>query len=271
MAKPNNLREDTIGSRAEARPSSGALHQYGSKVSRSSFGQEAAVPTNVNKLALRSAGSIGTLWRGLDGVWRDPADRPINITQKTQSGKFFNLLEPDPNTICPSDLALGLSRECRWNGQTRGDFGYSVAQHSVAMLKLLQKELARPNDFLLRYALLHDAEEGLGVKDTITGLKIVLGETYLEIANSISEAIHIRFSLPYPVPQKIQRKIKQADAVLGMTEAIHLMGFTSDEYRLRVKSPKLQPVEDVEFIEDYITPWSPMVARDRFLAELEEI
>lgn len=247
------------------------LRQYGSKTSRSSFSQEAAVSGETSRLTLRSAGKIGSLWRGLDGVWRDPADRPINITQRTESGLFFNLLEPDPNSICPSDLALGLSRECRWNGQTKGDFGYSVAQHSVAMVRLLQQSSKNPSNQLLRYALLHDAEEGLGVKDMITGLKIVLGETYLEIANSISESIHIHFGLPYPVPEKLQKQIKQADAILGMTEALHLVGFTNDEYRHRVKSPKLNPVGDDAFVEEYITPWSPPVAKSNFLAEIERL
>lgn len=247
------------------------LRQYGSKVSRSSFSQEAAVSGDTNKLTLRSAGKIGSLWRGLDGVWRDPADRPINITQRTESGRFFNLLEPDPNSIYPSDLALGLSRECRWNGQTRGEFGYSVAQHSVAMVRLLQKSSKKPSNLLLHYALLHDAEEGLGIKDMITGLKIVLGETYLEIANSISEAIHIRFGLPYPVPEKIQKSIKQADAILGMTEALHLMGFTAEEYRRRIKSPSLKPVSDDTFVDEFLTPWSPTVAKEIFLEELSRI
>lgn len=247
------------------------LAQYGSKSSRSSFSQEAPVSGETCKLTLRSAGRIGSLWRGLDGVWRDIADRPINITQKTQSGRFFNLLEPDPNSIFPDDLALGLSRESRWNGQTEGQFGYSVAQHSVAVVRLLQMSCRKPNNLLLRYALLHDAEEGMGIKDTITGFKIVLGETYLEIANGISEAIHIRFNLPYPGPERFRKKIKQADAVLGMTEAIHLMGFSSDDYRHRVKRPKLAPVTDSAFIDEFISPWHPTVAKKRFLAELESL
>lgn len=247
------------------------LTQYGANRSRSQVNQESAIVASGSKLALRSAGRIGSLWRGLDGVWRDSSDKPINITQKMHSGRFFNLLEPDPSSIIAEDLALGLSRECRWNGQTKGEFGYSVAQHSIAMVRLIERTSKGVDRNLLRYALLHDAEEGLGIKDTITGLKHVLGETYLEIANSISEAIHLRFALAYPAPEKFQKLIKITDAKLGMTEAIHLMGFTAKDYRRRVKNFRLQAVSDVGFVNEYVFPWPPIEAQKRFISEIERL
>jgi uncharacterized protein len=255
----------------KGRQSERILKQYASTFSRSDFSREAAVNSPQSKLTLRSAGKIGALWRGLDGVWRDELDRRINITQKTRTGAFFNLLEPDPETFTDEDLALGLSREHRWNGQTLGEFGYSVAQHSIAMVVLLRSRLRTKNELALLYALLHDAEEGLGIKDTITGLKIVLGATYIEIANSISEAIHIKYGLSYPPPSAFLRAIKKADAVLGMTEAIHLMNFTEDSYRKRIQNSKLRPVRDGTFIKEYIIPWRPREAEMRFLEVLNEL
>lgn len=251
--------------------STGVLSQFGAGISRSNLDNEVTSAGGAERLALRTAGKIGSLWRGLDGVWRDTHDRPINITQKNHSGRFFNLLEPDPKTIEIGDLALGLSRENRWNGQTSGEFGYSVAQHSVAMVRLLEKNQKKKSTELLKYAILHDAEEGLGIKDTITGLKLVLGETYLEIANSISEAIHLRFSLIHPVPVGFQKMIKEADAMLGMTEAIHLMHFQPEEYRQRVRNQRLHPVSEVAFIEEYIRPWPPKRAQELFTLEVERL
>ena len=251
--------------------SENVLSQFGAGLSRSSFETEEATAGGPERQALRAPGRIGELWRGLDGVWRDTNDHPINITQKNSSGTFFNLLEPDPKIIKTKDLALGLSRENRWNGQTIGEYGYSVAQHSVAMVQLLQLKLKSENPTLLKYALLHDAEEGLGIKDTITGLKIVLGETYLEIANGISEAIHLRFSLRHPVPSEFKKPIKKADEILGMTEAIHLMNFTPDQYRKRVRNHQLQPIEEEQFIEEYIFPWPPKRAQERFESEVNRL
>ena len=75
------------------------------------------------------------------------------------SGRRLDLLDPSPVDVEREDIAHGLARVARWNGQTSGDHAYSVAQHSLLVAALLDGEASpvRPRDRL--FALLHDAPE----------------------------------------------------------------------------------------------------------------
>jgi hypothetical protein len=208
--------------------------------------------------------------RGLDGVWRDANGNVVNVTQKLSSGRFFNLLEPSPADFEHSDLALGLSREARWGGQTSGEYAYSVAQHSILVLHILRNKYKIANKRLLLYGLLHDAEEGLGIKDAITGLKYVFGPAYMEVSKGIREAIHVRFQLEWPAPPDWMKTIKRADHAAGATEAVWLMNFNISDYRKRIK----RDVHALPFEspwDELIQPWPPQKAGHIFLEELREL
>ena len=79
--------------------------------------------------------------------------------QRMLSGRILDLLDPTPMDIEIEDIAHGLAFVARWNGQTRGDFAYSVAEHSL----LVEEIFFRLNpDGLVKWrlaALLHDAPE----------------------------------------------------------------------------------------------------------------
>ena len=249
-------------------PQSAILRQYSPRAVRTSGTPDGS--TKDHHRTLRQAGTHGDWWRGLDGLWRDHHGSVVNVTQKLRSGRFFSILEPNPADFTDNDLALGLSREVRWSGQTAGDFGYSVAQHSLLVVEIIKTlPIGRAEDILL-YGLLHDSEEGLGAKDTITGLKQVIGSRYIEISLSIREAIHQKYQLPYPPPDRIAKTIKKADLVAGATEAVHLMGFTVSEYHQRIgKQPR--PIEHDAIVRDLLAPWPPKLAQRRYIEKLHEL
>jgi 5'-deoxynucleotidase YfbR-like HD superfamily hydrolase len=182
----------------------------------------------------------------------------------------MNILEPHPADFTNADLALGLSREPRWNGQTAGDFPFSVGQHSILVLHIMRQKLKVSNKTALLYGLLHDAEEGLGIKDTISGLKYVLGEAYIEIALSIREAVHLAYGLTWPADEKTTRIIKKADHISAATEAVYLMNFDIADYRTRV-SRRVFPLPPIEPWRNLLTPWPPVLVANTFLNELQQL
>ncbi|MEL6102229.1 MAG: HD family hydrolase [Pseudomonadota bacterium] len=148
--------------------------------------------------------------------------------QRMLSGRRLDLLDPTPMDIEIEDIAHGLAFVARWNGQTEGDYAYSVAEHSL-LVETLFTRLApiEPPKWRLA-ALLHDAPEYV-IGDMISPVKAAVGPGYGELDERLASAIHLRFGLPARVPQTIKRKIKKADKISAWMEATQIAGFTERE------------------------------------------
>ncbi len=174
------------------------------------------------------------------------------------SGRRLNLIEPSPLDIEIQDIALGLARNTRWNGQTRGAHGWSVAQHSDLVVEIVRRLKPRASAKLLMAAKLHDASEYV-THDLITPLKAVVGDVFKEVELRLTRAIHIRFGLT-PVLATVDRAlIKRADQIAAATEAVQLAGFTAAECRT-VLNFKERPLKDVK-----LTPLPVAEAERKFL------
>lgn len=189
--------------------------------------------------------------------------------QRMLSGRRLDLLNPSPLDIEISDIAHGLSRVARWNGQTKGDFPLSVAQHSLIVLELFDAANpdAQPSGQL--YALLHDASEYV-IGDMISPFKAAMGGNYKEIEDRLLEAIHSRFSLAAIRPAALGRAIKKADQQAAYFEAVQLAGFAPDEARKFFGEPVIAAF-DLEGFDKLIRPWPTHQAHDRFLERFEAI
>lgn len=158
------------------------------------------------------------------------------------SGRRLDLLDPTPLDIEIADIAHGLAFVARWNGQTRGDWAYSVAEHSL----LVETIFARANPALepewRLAALIHDAPEYV-IGDMISPVKSALGAEYGAMDARLAAAIHRRFGLPAILPAPIKRRIKAADRVSAWMEAVQIAGFTRSE------ADRLFPVPPSELID----------------------
>jgi 5'-deoxynucleotidase YfbR-like HD superfamily hydrolase len=144
------------------------------------------------------------------------------------SGRRLDLLDPSPMDIEIEDIAHGLARVARWNGQTVGEHAFSVAQHSMVVEEIaahLQPGL-EPRWRLA--ALLHDAPEYV-IGDMISPFKAALGLNYRSFEDRLEAAIHIRFGLPPKTPAPIKALIKRADQACAFFEATQLAGFSAEE------------------------------------------
>lgn len=164
--------------------------------------------------------------------------------QRMLSGRRLNLIEPSPLDIEIEDIALGLARNTRWNGQTHGPHGWSVAQHSDLVVEIVRRLKPRAPARLLMAAKLHDASEYV-THDLITPLKAVVGDVFKEVELRLTRAIHIRFGLPPVLATADRALIKRADQVAAATEAVQLAGFTAAECR-GVLNFKERPLKDVK-------------------------
>lgn len=157
---------------------------------------------------------------------------PPRAWQRMLSGRRLDLLNPSPLDIEIEDIAHGLARVARWNGQTKGEHAFSVAQHCVLVTEIaahLAPELSREERLA---ALLHDAPEYV-VGDMISPFKAALGLDYKSFENRLLAAIHIRFGLPPEIPEKHRVFIKSCDRIAAFLEATQLAGFSLEEaYRL---------------------------------------
>lgn len=148
--------------------------------------------------------------------------------QRMLSGRRLDLLDPAPLDIEVEDIAHGLAFVARWNGQTRGDHPYSVAEHSLLVEALYTRRAARPDPRWRLAALLHDAPEYV-IGDMISPVKAAVGPDYEALDDRLSAAIHIRFGLPATLPAAIKRQIKAADRVSAWMEAVQIAGFSEAE------------------------------------------
>lgn len=148
--------------------------------------------------------------------------------QRMLSGRRLDLLDPTPMDIEIEDIAHGLAFVARWNGQTSGDYAYSVAEHSILVEEIFR--MLYPNEPIKWQlaALLHDAPEYV-IGDMISPVKAAIGPDYGELDDRLTAAIHIRFGLPAKIPATIKKKIKKADKVSAWLEATQIAGFSVEE------------------------------------------
>lgn len=177
--------------------------------------------------------------------------------QRMLSGRRLDLLDPSPMDIEIEDIAHGLARVARWNGQTSGKYAFSVAQHSVLVEEFIQ--ILKP-DLPIKWqlaALLHDAPEYV-VGDMISPFKAAIGLDYKSLEHRLQSAIHIRFGLQADIPKTIEKLIKRADLTSAYFEAIQLAGFTEAEAAKLWKKPK-------NIVSYKINPLPPEDAKEAFI------
>ncbi|MCC5961983.1 MAG: HD family hydrolase [Rhodobacteraceae bacterium] len=153
---------------------------------------------------------------------------PKRAWQRMLSGRRLDLLDPTPVDIEIEDIAHGLAFVARWNGQTRGDWPYSVAEHSLLVEAILARATPRPDPRWQLAALLHDAPEYV-IGDMISPVKDAVGPGYGALDARLAAAIHIRFGLPAALPAPVKKRIKAADRLSAWLEATEIAGFTKPE------------------------------------------
>lgn len=182
--------------------------------------------------------------------------------QRMLSGRRLDILNPSPLDIEIDDIAHGLARVARWNGQTSGKYGFSVAQHSVLVEQILSLNAPQLAQKWRLACLLHDAPEYV-IGDMITPVKAAIGAPYKKIEALLQEAVHIRFGLPPELPSGIAHSIKRADRMAAYLEATELAGFSAkDAGKL---FPKLRGIpKGID-----LTPLSPEKATRSFLRRFD--
>jgi 5'-deoxynucleotidase YfbR-like HD superfamily hydrolase len=189
------------------------------------------------------------------------------VWQRMLSGRRLDLLDPSPLDIEIADIAHGLARVARWNGQTSGAHIFSVAQHTLLVEAVMREQTPRVDARARLAALLHDAPEYV-IGDMISPFKAVLGGNYKAVENRLLAAIHIRFGLPPVLAEAITRQVKDADRGAAYLEATELAGFAPAEAkRLFGRDPGLP----LAMRQDYLTPWTAARAEKRFLARFETV
>ena len=148
--------------------------------------------------------------------------------QRMLSGRRLDLLDPTPVDIEIEDIAHGLAFVARWNGQTFGDFPYSVAEHSLLVEALYTRMNPKAPVKWQLAALLHDAPEYV-IGDMISPVKAAVGAGYGELDDRLTAAIHIRFGLPAKIPATVKKAIKRADRISAFLEATQIAGFSVEE------------------------------------------
>ena len=148
--------------------------------------------------------------------------------QRMLSGRRLDLLDPTPMDVEIEDIAHGLAFVARWNGQTIGDFAYSVAEHSLLVEQIFLRLIPSATPAHRLTALLHDAPEYV-IGDMISPVKSSVGPGYEELDKRLAAAIHIRFGLPAVTPIELKKQIKKADKVSAWLEANQLAGFSISE------------------------------------------
>jgi len=183
------------------------------------------------------------------------------------SGRRLDLLDPSPLDIEIEDIAHGLARVARWNGQTHGDHIFSVAQHTLLTEEIARRRSGASDRRLALALLLHDAPEYV-IGDMISPFKVVIGGAYKTVEHRLLEAIHLRFGLPRDLPAEIVAIIKAADRGAAFLEATTLAGFSAAEAR-RFFGPRPTLPTTVET--DFLTPWPVPTAKRRFLQHFNDL
>jgi hypothetical protein len=180
--------------------------------------------------------------------------------QKMLSGRRLDLLDPTPVDIEIEDIAHGLSFVARWNGQTEGEFPYSVAEHSLLVERLHARLAPRAPAKWRLAALLHDAPEYV-IGDMISPVKTAIGPGYDDLDKRLAAAVHIRFGLPATLPVQVKRQIKRADRISAWMEATQIAGFTMAEADRFFGKPEAAVMEGLS-----LTLRPPVETRAAYLA-----
>jgi 5'-deoxynucleotidase YfbR-like HD superfamily hydrolase len=157
--------------------------------------------------------------------------------QRMLSGRRLDLLDPSPLDVEISDIAHGLARVARWNGQTRGDHAFSVAQHCLVVEEIFRRCNEAATADALQMTLLHDAPEYV-IGDMISPFKSVVGGGYKTVEARLEAAVHIRFGLPPHASRELKVLIKKADTIAAYFEATELAGFTATEAKKFFGQPR---------------------------------
>lgn len=197
------------------------------------------------------------------GSRKTPSRPPVRAWQRMLSGRRLDLLDPSPLDIEIEDIAHGLARVARWNGQTIGAHAFSVAQHSLIVETLCRHFKPDISIPVRRAALLHDAAEYV-VGDMISPFKAALGLDYHGFEARLMQAIHLRFGLPAEPTLEIQKLIKRADKASAFFEATQLAGFEDQEAAKFFGRPRgLTGTAAQKFLD--LTPWPAETAQTKFL------
>lgn len=190
---------------------------------------------------------------------------PPRAWQRMLSGRRLDLLDPTPVDIEIEDIAHGLAFVARWNGQTRGDWPYSVAEHSLLVVDIFARldPGSSPRDRLA--ALLHDAPEYV-IGDMISPVKSAVGPGYGALDDRLQVAINLRFGLPAQTPAALKKRIKRADTLSAWLEATQIAGFSIAEADRFFGKPPVGSLGDLS-----ITLRPPAQVRADFLARHSEL
>ena len=185
--------------------------------------------------------------------------------QRMLSGRRLEILNPSPLDIEIEDIAHGLSFLARWNGQTIGDYPFSVAQHSLLVENIFSSQFPKMDNESKLFALLHDSAEYV-ISDMISPLKTHLGMTYETLDEKLTMAICIRFNIPTTKIKIIKKQVKLADKMAAWLEAIQLAGFS------KIEADKLFGKQVIiEGFENYLSPATPFFVRKKFVNRFNEL
>ena len=173
-----------------------------------------------------------------------PSSPEPRAWQRMLSGRRLDILNPSPFDIEIEDIAHGLARVARWNGQTTGQYALSVAQHSVLVETIFRRHHPSILSKWRLACLLHDGPEYV-IGDMITPFKANLGQGYKDIELNLQRAIHLRFGLPADLPIKISQSIKRADKMAAYIEATQFAGFSEKEAKKLFSRPRGTPADIV--------------------------
>ncbi|RWM35332.1 HD family hydrolase [Mesorhizobium sp.] len=192
----------------------------------------------------------------------DRAGAPPRAWQRMLSGRRLDLLDPSPLDIEIADIAHGLARVARWNGQTSGDHAFSVAQHSLVVEALFAELSSAASAEARLAALLHDAPEYV-IGDMISPFKSVMGGSYKDCELRLQRAIHLRFSLPAELSPGLLKDIKRADQIAAYYEATLLAGFSTAEATEYFGRPRGFSADRFDFTPRSVT-WAQAAFLKRF-------
>jgi 5'-deoxynucleotidase YfbR-like HD superfamily hydrolase len=198
---------------------------------------------------------------------RRPEAASARAWQRMLSGRRLDLLDPSALDIEIEDIAHGLARVARWNGQTKGAHIFSVAQHSLLVEAMARARVPRLAPSLRLAILLHDAPEYV-IGDMISPFKAVIGDAYKSVERRLLGAIHLRFGLPPKTTPQLERLIKTADRAAAYLEATRLAGFDAAEARRFFgRAPEVSSAIE----RDYLRPWPAETAQARYLERFKKL
>ncbi len=185
--------------------------------------------------------------------------------QRMLSGRRLDLLHPSPLDIEIEDIAHGIARVARWNGQTTGDHPYSVAQHSLLVELILRRLKPKAGPVERLAALLHDAPEYV-IGDMISPFKAAIGLDYKDFEHQLAAAVHIRFGLPPDLAPTLEKLIKRADRLSAWFEATQLAGFSEAEAAKHFPRPRFEGSQAIR-----LKPQSTNAVKWAFLARFRQL